>query len=55
MSTTTLDTASETNKMASTNFDIKNVTVIGAGTMGNGICHVFAQCGYHVSMLDISQ
>jgi 3-hydroxybutyryl-CoA dehydrogenase len=55
MSTTTLETASETNKMASTNFDIKNVTVIGAGTMGNGICHVFAQCGYHVSMLDISQ
>lgn len=55
MSTITIDPASETNKMAPTNFDIKNVTVIGAGTMGNGICHVFAQCGYHVSMLDISQ
>ena len=35
--------------------DIKNITVIGAGTMGNGICHVFAQCGYNVSMMDISQ
>lgn len=34
---------------------IKNVTVIGAGTMGNGICHVFAQNGYQVSMLDVSQ
>jgi 3-hydroxybutyryl-CoA dehydrogenase len=34
---------------------IKNITVIGAGTMGNGICHVFAQFGYNVSMLDISQ
>jgi 3-hydroxybutyryl-CoA dehydrogenase len=41
--------------MNTSNFDIKNVTVIGAGTMGNGICHVFAQCGYQVSMLDISQ
>ena len=55
MSTTTLDSASETNPMNTANYDIKNVTVIGAGTMGNGICHVFAQCGYHVSMLDISQ
>ncbi|MCC7028861.1 MAG: 3-hydroxybutyryl-CoA dehydrogenase, partial [Chitinophagaceae bacterium] len=35
--------------------NIKNVTVIGAGTMGNGICHVFAQCGYKVSMMDVSQ
>ncbi len=34
---------------------IKNVTVIGAGTMGNGICHVFAQNGYQVSMMDVSQ
>lgn len=55
MSTTTLEPTSETSKTSTTNFDIKNVTVIGAGTMGNGICHVFAQCGYNVSMLDISQ
>jgi 3-hydroxybutyryl-CoA dehydrogenase len=34
---------------------MKNVTVIGAGTMGNGIVHVFAQNGYNVSRFDISQ
>lgn len=33
----------------------KNVTVIGSGTMGNGISHVFAQCGYNVTMMDINQ
>lgn len=33
----------------------KNVTVIGAGTMGNGIAHVFAQFGYRVSLCDIKQ
>jgi len=32
-----------------------NVTVIGSGTMGNGISHVFAQCGFNVSMMDINQ
>jgi 3-hydroxybutyryl-CoA dehydrogenase len=34
---------------------IKNITVIGSGTMGNGICHVFAQAGFKVSMMDIRQ
>jgi len=34
---------------------IKKVAVIGAGTMGNGIAHVFAQFGYEVSLVDISQ
>lgn len=34
---------------------MKNITVIGAGTMGNGIAHVFAQSGYNVSLVDISQ
>ena len=34
---------------------IKNVAVIGAGTMGNGIAHVFAQKGYKVSLVDIAQ
>lgn len=34
---------------------ITNVTVIGSGTMGNGICHVLAQSGYNVSMMDIKQ
>lgn len=35
--------------------NMKNVAVIGAGTMGNGIAHVFAQFGYKVSLIDISQ
>jgi len=34
---------------------IKTVTVIGSGTMGNGICHVFAQSGFNVHMMDINQ
>ncbi len=34
---------------------IKTVTVIGSGTMGNGICHVFAQSGFTVHMMDINQ
>jgi 3-hydroxybutyryl-CoA dehydrogenase len=34
---------------------IKNVTVIGAGTMGNGITHVFAQNGYNVTLVDVGQ
>ena len=31
-----------------------NITVIGAGTMGNGIAHVFAQAGHKVSLVDVS-
>jgi 3-hydroxybutyryl-CoA dehydrogenase len=34
---------------------MKNVAVIGAGTMGNGIAHVFAQFGYKVNLIDVSQ
>ena len=34
---------------------MKNITVIGAGTMGNGITHAFAQNGFSVIMVDISQ
>ncbi|MCU1306155.1 MAG: 3-hydroxyacyl-CoA dehydrogenase [Acidobacteriaceae bacterium] len=35
--------------------DIKTVGVIGAGTMGNGIAHVFAKSGYKVVLCDIEQ
>ena len=34
---------------------MKNIAVIGAGTMGNGIAHVFAQSGYQVSLIDVSE
>ena len=33
---------------------MKNIAVIGAGTMGNGIAHVFAQKGYAVNLIDLS-
>ena len=33
---------------------MENIAVIGAGTMGNGIAHVFAQNGYKVNLIDIS-
>jgi len=34
---------------------MQNITVVGAGTMGNGIAHVFAMNGYHVHLVDIKQ
>ena len=34
---------------------MKNIAVIGAGTMGNGIAHTFAQFNYNVQLIDISQ
>lgn len=51
-------------KLATANLDsktiemisnLKIVAVIGAGTMGNGICHVLSQFGFKVHMIDISQ
>jgi 3-hydroxybutyryl-CoA dehydrogenase len=33
---------------------IQNVSVIGAGTMGNGIAHVFAQSGFKVTLIDVN-
>jgi 3-hydroxybutyryl-CoA dehydrogenase len=35
--------------------DIKEVSVIGSGTMGNGIAHQFAVSGYKVNMIDVDQ
>jgi 3-hydroxybutyryl-CoA dehydrogenase len=35
--------------------DIKTVAVLGAGTMGNGIAHVFARAGYNVILRDVDQ
>ncbi|MHB8208885.1 3-hydroxyacyl-CoA dehydrogenase family protein [Mucilaginibacter sp.] len=34
---------------------MKNITVIGSGTMGNGIAHTFAQHGFNVSLVDIDE
>jgi len=34
---------------------MKNIVVIGAGTMGNGIAHTFAQSGFKVNLVDVSQ
>ncbi len=33
---------------------MENITVIGAGTMGNGIAHVFAQNGFKVNLVDVN-
>ncbi|HUP88476.1 MAG TPA: 3-hydroxybutyryl-CoA dehydrogenase [Longimicrobiales bacterium] len=35
--------------------DIKKVAVVGGGTMGNGIAHVFAQHGFDVTLIDVSE
>jgi 3-hydroxybutyryl-CoA dehydrogenase len=35
--------------------DIKNVAVVGGGTMGNGIAHVFAQYGFDVTLIDVDE
>ncbi len=34
---------------------MKNIAVIGAGTMGNGIAHTFAQSGFSVRLIDVSE
>ena len=33
---------------------MKNIVIIGAGTMGNGIAHTFAQTGFKVNLVDVS-
>ena len=35
--------------------EIRRVGIIGAGTMGSGIAHVFARCGYHVVLCEVAQ
>jgi len=42
------------NNILNTNL-MKKIAIIGAGTMGNGIAHVFAQNAYQVNLIDISQ
>lgn len=34
---------------------MKHISVIGAGTMGNGIAHVFAQAGFQVNLIDLNE
>ena len=34
---------------------MKNITIIGAGTMGNGIAHTFAQKNFNVNLVDVSE
>jgi 3-hydroxybutyryl-CoA dehydrogenase len=34
---------------------VKKISVIGSGTMGNGIAHVFASCGWEVTLIDVVQ
>ena len=34
---------------------MKKMAVVGAGTMGNGIAHVFAQSGWQVTLIDVAQ
>jgi 3-hydroxybutyryl-CoA dehydrogenase len=41
--------------LAAQKLNMKKIAVIGAGTMGNGIAHVFAQAGFTVSLIDVSQ
>jgi 3-hydroxybutyryl-CoA dehydrogenase len=38
-----------------TQIEMKNIAVIGAGTMGNGIAHTFAQSGFTVKLIDVSE
>src|SRR5690349_13682298 len=33
---------------------MNNIAVVGAGTMGNGIAHVFAQAGFNVTLIDVN-
>jgi 3-hydroxybutyryl-CoA dehydrogenase len=50
-----VETVSGKNETESMSHDLKTITIIGSGTMGNGISHVFAQCGFTVHMMDINQ
>ncbi len=43
------------NPKPATKMNINKATVIGSGTMGNGIAHVFAQAGLEVSLVDVSR
>src|SRR6185437_14926193 len=51
----TIENAGKDKNMSNVLSQFKTVAVIGAGTMGNGITHVFAQNGFNVHMIDVSQ
>src|ERR1700756_3093260 len=42
-------------KLKRTMRQLKKIGVIGAGTMGNGIAHVFARSGFSVTLIDVEQ
>ena len=43
-----------TENLTNNNLPLTNISVIGAGTMGNGIAHVFAQNGFKVTLIDVN-
>ncbi|HXS35604.1 MAG TPA: 3-hydroxybutyryl-CoA dehydrogenase [Flavipsychrobacter sp.] len=51
----TIENAGKDKNMSNVLSQFKTVAVIGAGTMGNGITHVFAQNGFNVHMIDVNQ
>jgi 3-hydroxybutyryl-CoA dehydrogenase len=51
----TLLFATNTKLTNNRNILMKNIAVIGAGTMGNGIAHTFAQSGFAVKLIDVSE
>jgi 3-hydroxybutyryl-CoA dehydrogenase len=50
-----LQASTHSNNQTTRTMSIKQVSVIGAGTMGNGIAHVFAQHGFSVTLIDVQE
>jgi 3-hydroxybutyryl-CoA dehydrogenase len=51
----TNDAKQMTNDAKANDQKMKNITVIGSGTMGNGIAHTFAQFGFDVALVDVNR